>query len=266
MGSFDEIINQNENGLILPNAKYDNGIKEDTQRTAAWFESRKGRFTGSCIKELMTCDRSASKMEWGRAEKLIAFGDTAMKYVFEKAMERLRNKVIQTPTSYTMKYGTDNESTVVRLLEKIGYTIEKVGFIEIEGLEGIAGASPDGRVIDNNGMPYGLEIKCATGWDGLYNRHGIDIDQSHIDFWQLQTEMMALNIDAIMYVVAEPSENIFEPNITDLSIKIVQSSPIHQDAIRKRCLIGNDIIKEFLNGKSFMNAVRDVCSNFKPVI
>ena len=232
------------------------------QRTEEWFEQRRGRFTGSKIKDLMSCSRSTAKLEWGRAEKLIDFGNTAKKYIYGRAKERQRNKVVKIPSSAAMKYGTENEIPVVKLLKKQypDYIFEDVGFVEF--IEGIAGASPDGRII-TPAKKIGLEIKCATDWNGVYDRHELPIDQTNKDFWQLQGEMLALEVNEIMYVTAEPSENIFEPNITDLSIKFIDASPIHQKAIEQRCMIADAGIELYLNGLNFHEAIQKACSDFE---
>ena len=222
------------------------------QRSEEWVKQRLGRFTGSQIDELMSCSRASAKYEWGRPEKLIDLGDTAKKYIFAKAKERQRGKVIQATTSYAMKYGTEQESTVWNILLKKYPRIQKTGFIEF--ISGVAGASPDGA-----GSDFGIEIKCVTDWDGLYKRHIEPFDQSHDDFWQIQSEMLALECKKLLYAVAEPSENIFEPNITDISEKWVEASPIHQQAIIQRCKLGDMIIKKYLSGVEWHEAVRQGC-------
>ena len=45
----------------------------DLQRTEDWLEKRKGRFTGSKIKDLMNCGRATSKQSWGEITKLFDF-------------------------------------------------------------------------------------------------------------------------------------------------------------------------------------------------
>ena len=226
------------------------------QRSDEWFKQRLGRFTGSQIDKLMSCSRASAKYEWGRPEKLIDLGETSKKYIFAKAKERQRGKVIQSATSYAMKYGTEQESTVWNILLKKYPDIQKVGFIEF--IPGIAGSSPDGA-----GDDFGIEIKCVTDWDGMYKRHIEPFDQSHDDFWQIQTEMIALEANRLLYVVAEPSENIFEPDITDISEVWVTASPIHQQAIIQRCKLGDMIIKKYLSGVEWHEAVRAGCSEFE---
>ena len=52
--------------LIKDNASF--------QRTNEWLEQRKGRFTGSKIKDLMGCGRSTAQKPWGSIEKVYDFG------------------------------------------------------------------------------------------------------------------------------------------------------------------------------------------------
>lgn len=232
--------------------------EKSLQRTDEWFEQRQGKFTGSGISNLMVCDRSSAKYEWGRPEKIIGLGDGARKYIFEKCMERRRNKIVKTPVTSAMKYGTMNETTVIALLkEKHNLVVEEVGFLEF--IDGLAGASPDGR-IDKD---CGYEGKCSTDWGNFYLRVSNPVDQKHMDFWQLQSEMLALKSDQILYCVAEPSESIFEPNITDLFIQYVNASKIHQAAIIQRCYLGKMIMDKFLSGMSFTDAITFACTNFE---
>lgn len=232
---------------------------EGLQRTDEWFNQRKGRFTGSRIKDLMACDRSNAKYEWGRPEKIIGLGEAAKKYIFEKAMERKRDKIIKSYPTAAMRYGTEQETYVIALLkEKHGIEIEEVGFLEF--IEGLAGASPDGKV---KGKDCGFEGKCSTDWANFYNRVSDPVDEKHMDFWQLQSEMLSLKVPEILYCVAEPSEDMFKPNITDVELQYVKASPIHQEAIKKRAYLGKMIIDQFLNGMSFSDAVTFGCTNFE---
>ena len=227
---------QSQNQQTTPHSK---------QRTDEWFKKRLGLFTGSEIHKLMSCSRSTARMEWGRPEKLVDFGETAKKYIFAKAKERQRGKVVKMPTTAAMIYGTENEETVKKMLD---FEINEVSFKEF--LPGVAGSSPDGYVEEGS---FGLEIKCATGWDGLYDRHENNVDQKHKDFWQLQSEMLSLNVNKMLYVVAEPSEDIFDPEITDLSMMWVHASKIHQQAIIERSKIGDKVIKEWIKNDGKKN-------------
>lgn len=232
--------------------------KENLQRTEKWFKDRLGKFTGSENHKLMGCTTSTSKIGWDREDKIIDFNETAKKYVYNKAKERQRKKVLKRSIGKNGEYGTEAEKMVMILLrEKYPeYKFEEVGFIEF--IEGIAGASGDGLV--NYDMAQ--ETKAATNWDALYTRFEIPFDQSHQDFWQIQSEMLALNVNKCLYVIAEPSEHLNEPIITDLSIKVVSSSPIHQQALIHRCMIGFKAIELYLSGVNFHESIRVACTEY----
>lgn len=228
--------------------------EEKLQRTKEWYEARRGRFTGSDIEKLMGVTPSAAKMEWGRVEKLLAFNETAIKYIYSKAKERQRGKVIKTPSARQMEYGTNQEPIVKKML---GMEIEEVCFTEF--IKGVAGASPDGKIQD-----MALEIKCSTNWNGVYIRHELPFDEKSEDFWQITAEMLALGVKKTLYVVAEPSEDIMEPNITHLSQKVVELSEVHAKAMINRCNIGDKAIRYFLDGVNIHEAVRRACSEYEP--
>ena len=261
METFDQLIKEAEKNIIskLESKGVDIGVKESLQRTPEWYKDREGEFTGSEISKLMGVDRSFSKIEWGRPEKLVAFNETAKKYIFGKAKERQRNKVLKRSIGKNGEYGETAEKIVFELLKEKypDYKFEGVGFIEF--IKDIAGASPDGLI----NYDMGLEIKLATTWDTLYLREQFKVDHTHQDFWQIQTEMLALKVKKCMYVVAEPPEYLEDMNIDDLSIQYVKASPIHQQAIIQRCHIGNDAIFRYLAGTEFHEAVRQACTEYE---
>ncbi len=235
--------------------KQDNSL----QRTDQWFEDRRGKFTGSEIYKLMSCTKASKAYEWGRAEKTIDFSEIAKKYVFGKAKERQRKIVLRRSIGKNGDFGEEAEKIVFEMLKVkfSDYKFEKAKFLEF--IEGIAGASPDGLV----NYEMALEIKLAIIWDTLYTRHEIIFDYKHADFWQIQSEMLALNVKKCMYVVAEPPKDLYDMKIDDLSIKYIDCSPIHQKCIIDRCMIGNKAIELYLSGVNFHEAVRDSCSNYE---
>lgn len=241
------------------------------QCTDKWLNDRKGKFTGSKIKELMGTSKTTSKMEWGRAEKIIDLNETSIKYIFSRAMERKREKIIRTPSTKAMRFGKDYEKEVFDYLANKypRSTFESVGFVEF--IPGIAGASPDGKITNKKGDISNLEIKITSGsWNGLYDRHYLNIGntdigelgEKHIDFWQINAEMLALQTDYTLYAVAEPPEDLDNPEITDISRKYIKASKIHQSAIIQRCMLGENIIKEFLSTNNFQLAVANCCEKF----
>lgn len=211
------------------------------------------------INDLMTCTQSTSRMEWGRPEKIIDFGEIAKKYVFSKAMERKTGEYLERSIGFNGEYGKKVEPLIkVLYLEKYpGIKLEETGFVEF--LEGIAGASPDGIINDE----FGVEIKAAMSWNGFYERLHLPFEQKHKDFWQIQAEMLALNVKQVIYIVGYPAKDLFNPEIKDIEEKILDASEIHQQAIIQRCKIGNDIIEFFLDGVEFQEAVRIACTEFE---
>ena len=254
MGSFTDKLNDLEATIKVLRSETESG-----QRSPEWFAQRLGKFTGSKISDLMKCGRSTAKKEWDAPEKIFDLGAGALSYIYAKAKERQRNKVIESATTAAMRYGIENETTLKGLYmsENNDLRFEEVGFLEF--IEGIAGASGDGKIFSDKEI-YGVELKCATTWEQFYNRTEVEMNPSHMDFWQLQSEMLAMNVGKIIYIVAEPSESIFEPNITDYSKKIVYASELHQAAIIKRCEFGDKIIKEYLKGKNIFSKCVEIAS------
>ena len=275
MGNFEELIKQNDSKLsTLLNLQ---GAPADLQRTPEWHEQRRGMVTGSKTNDLMNCDRSAAKKEWGRPEKTIALGKSAIKYIFEKAMEREHGKVIEIPDVVQMQYGRTAEPVIVKMLKEYfsgekNFEFVDQGFIKVPGYEEYLGASPDGLGIvkpDN----VGIEIKASTNWGTLYDRIIEPVDQSHKDFWQLQTEMLALQVDMLYYVIAHPPASVYDflasDNITEqigmigeIEVIEVKASKLHQDEILKRAVLCRQIGNLYFEGKSFYNALTEVLSNF----
>lgn len=229
------------------------------QRTETWHEDRKGKFTGSMMSDLMTATQSTKSFEWGRPEKIIDFGETAKKYVFSRAMERKTNMYLERSIGFNGEYGKIVEPQIKALYQE-KYPTQRFGdtyFLEF--LPGIAGASPDG-LID---YKFGAEIKAAMSWNGIYERLHLPFDQKHKDFWQIQSEMLALNVNQVVYIIGYPAKDLFNPVITDIEEKILDSSEIHQQAIIQRCQIGNNAIELFLSGVEFQEAIRRACEEFK---
>ncbi len=238
--------------------EYEVNQDDSLQRNTKWFKDREGEFTGSEINKLMAVSKSTSSIEWGRPEKLIDFSETAKKYIFGKAKERQRKKVLKRSIGKNGEYGEQAEKLVITLLKILypDYKFEDTGFIEF--IKNIAGASPDGLI----NYIMALEIKLATTWDTLYLREQLVFDYKHQDFWQVQSEMLALNVKKCMYVVAEPPEYLEDMELADLSIQIVDASPIHQEAIKQRCMIGNDAIVRYLSGVNFHEAIRQAITEY----
>jgi len=205
---------------------------DELQRTEEWLEARSGNFTGSKMKLLMGCGRSSAKMAWGTTDKLVDFGKTAEKYIYNVGKERITGNRSQHITSQEMNHGKIQEPLLIQKLldDKIIESYEARAFVKFEDHNG--GASPDGSVI-YKGEKVGLETKCCVSWDGHYARKYSKVDEKHDDFWQFQSEMLALKVDKLLYVVADPM------TIDDYEIDIIVASPIHQKAMLQRIEIAD---------------------------
>ncbi len=239
-------------------------IEQGLQRTSEWFEQRRGRFTGSKIKDLMSSNRSVSKKNWSDPTKILGLGDGALTYIYEKAMERKEGYVIRTASTASMRYGSENED-VVKLMfeEKNKVEVQEIGFIQHPNFD-FLGASPDGKITASDDKNYAVEIKCPTSWSNYMKRMEVEFDPKHIDFWQIQTEMMCMGVDECVYIVAYPPENIFEPEIKGFDYKVVQAIPEIQNAILERAKLGNLIIETFEanDWKDFYKCVEIGVTNF----
>lgn len=233
---------------------------EDLQRSKEWFKARLGRFTGSKKKELMSCNRAAAKMSWNDVDKIFEFGETAIIYIYGRAQERLTGISPQMPDTWQMRWGKYAESEIVKdmLKREVIQNFKECGFELFQEVD-YAGASPDGIVVVD-GVEMGLEIKACVSWDGHFKRMEVKVHDKHDDFWQIQSEMMTLGLNELLYVVAKPME------VNQYDMQIVKASPIHQKAIERRCEIANAAIEMWNKDRENLSlrvAIETSCANYK---
>ena len=239
----------------------------ELQRTEEWQQQRKGCWTGSQKKALMSCGRSGGRISWLEPSKVFDFGDTALKYIYENAMERKTGRYIDKGQGTTeIRYGTVVEPLIVKMLKKelkkqgSKLKYEPVGFKEYPNIN-TAGVSADG-VLNLKKVPYAVvEMKACTSWQTHYDRTFNFTDDKSIDFWQMQSEMIAWGVKECYYVVAEPPSDIrkyvyYDGNILDLykdfkkevsiNIEVVKASEIHQKALVHRVIIAEEVLNRFL--------------------
>ncbi len=111
----------------------------DEQRSAAWFEARLGKATGSKFGDIMAGETRAG---WKN-------------YRAQLVLERMTGTKLETFTSAEMAWGTSTEP-LARLYYTLrtGNVVEECGFFEHESMA--AGASPDG-LVGEDGL---IEVKC----------------------------------------------------------------------------------------------------------
>ena len=234
---------------------FDSTDSDSLQRTEEWLEKRKGRFTGSRIKDLMNCGRSTSKMIWGRSEKTVDFGATAEKYIYNVGKERTTGLRSMSASSKAMQHGTDSEPLLIQQLidDKVITDFEELGF-EHFGEYKNGGASVDGVCI-YKGEKVALELKCCVSWDGHFKRMYNEVHEKHDDFWQFQSEMLATGVKKCLYVVAAPMQ------VEQYDIQIVNASEIHQQAMLDRCKIADKAI-ELWDVHPYPVALEIACAEF----
>lgn len=258
---------------------------KELQRTEKWQQDRKGRWTGSQKKALMSCSRSGGRLSWLEPSKVFDFGDTSLKYIYENAMERKTGRYIDKGQGTTdMRYGTKVEPLIVKMLKKelkkqgSKLKYKPVGFKEYPNIN-TAGVSSDGILTLNKKVDAVVEIKACTNWGSHYDRTFEFTDDKSIDFWQMQSEMIAWEVNKCYYVVAEPPKDIkkyanYDGDIMDLykdfkkevsiNIEIVKPSDIHQKALVKRIHIAEDALNNFLEkGGSLKEILYRTIDSFK---
>lgn len=237
---------------------------QDLQRTENWRKERRGNWTGSQFKNCMTCNSKGGKLDWFNNDKVYYFSEGAVKYIFANAMERKTGRYIETDSTKEMKYGTIIEPLIFRRaeeeLKKKGLVLQKVGFKTFDDFP-TAGVSSDAIVLNARQEIVGSgEFKACSSWSTLYERTFELLDEKGIDFWQTQGQMLAWNVAKNWYIVASPPRNInfylraenpmdyYEEwcEETELTIQVVEASPIHLNALKKRIQIMESTVNRYL--------------------
>lgn len=227
------------------------GDDKKKQRTKEWHQQRLGNWTGSRIKSIMSCNSAGGKMSWDNEDKIYEFSKGVLKYIYSRAKERQSGKIINTPSSAVMDYGTKVEPYIIKAS---GEDVKEVGYKEHPNIKHL-GASSDG-IIEQ--LPAVVEIKACTNWETHYNRTFENVNEKSIDFWQTQLEMLVWDFDKCVYLVSEPPENIFDyinerkvyedfAKECKISKQIIKSSKFHQKAIIERVKIVDKVCERWIN-------------------
>lgn len=257
-----------KSNLVLGIKKEKKPNSDNLQRTEKWRLDRLGRWTGSQQKNLMSCSRSGGRITWNEIDKVFMFGETALKYIYENAMERKTGRWIDMGKgTKEMQYGTKVEPLILKSAKKefkrlgIFGKLKKVGFKQFPTIPS-AGVSSDAILVDKrtDQVLASVEIKACTNWSSHYDRTFEAFDEKSIDFWQTQGQMVAWSVNKTYYVVAEPPTDIqkylqYDGDIMDLykdfskeclvSVQEVVGSEIHQKALLKRIMIAENTLLNF---------------------
>lgn len=197
------------------------------QGSEAWENARKGRATASEAKNILTPTGRLSSQAEAYARRLV------------------RETVLDDPLRFTGNKATDwghEHEPEARALyaERIGREILEVGFVT-QKRNPILGASPDGLILDPEGVRRGLEIKCpsidkliawaiegilpeehlpqvrasmvVTGlrqWDFVGYHPGAPLFVPPPAEWDEETDRMAEALDAFVELYAEVRPQVLE--------------------------------------------------------
>ena len=192
------------------------------QRNMAWHQERLGRFTSSRFDDMMKVGRASTKRRRERITNSLAcgdisqeyydielqeiesieyesrFGDACKTYVYEKIAEIMTQSVHLTGGSAATEWGTDQEANAVRHYEKVtSRRVQPIGFLKYNEM---AGGSPDGKIIGENGI---IEIKCPFN-PANHIRTLLTETVPKSYFYQIHGNIMVTGSDFCDYVSYDP--------------------------------------------------------------
>lgn len=253
------------------------------QRSEEWFKQRSFCYTGSKGKTIMACSPRGAKMSWDNPDKINEFSSGIISYIYETAMQRKTNRYIKGASTTDMKYGTIVEPLIEKrsreqYFNAKGLVRVPVGFKTFPNRP-YAGASSDDIITKNDEIIAVVENKACSSWGTHYKRTYENTDESSIDFWQTQMEMIAWEVDLCYYIVISPPTDImkyvyYDGDIMDLydewcsetemTIEEIKRSPIHCDALLKRIDILEKVTVEFLETNEKIDVILDRVKNDEP--
>ena len=261
---------------IEVNHEEEKHVQDSLQRTEVWFEERRGNWTASQFKSLMSSNSSGGKLDWFDKQKVFLFSEGSIKYIFANAMERKTGRYITSDSTKEMKYGTKIEPLIEKRfglwLVQHGLSFKKVGFKTFDDIP-TAGVSSDGIVLDGlKGIVASAEFKACSSWTTLFDRTYELMDETGKDFWQTQGQMEAWNVKKNYYVVISPPKDInrylycedinemYEEWIaeTEMEIQILNRSDIHCAALVKRIKIAESTVERFLSEADSEQTIKEI--------
>lgn len=201
-------------------------------------DNHKGNFSGSVMSDLMT---KTTRTKWDE-KTIFSFGKTAQSLILQKAAERLTGDSFTDEfTSKYTEWGKRYEPEAIEALsKKLRRKIYPVPFKLSKEID-FLGATPDGRLF--NGSV--IEIKCPERKANHIKHYTSIIDSKHQYFWQIQTELLVMESDTCIFATYRPD---ISPGLRLKSFKVI-ASPYHQNLIRMRVLIANEIISKLIKHK-----------------
>ncbi|MEM6413167.1 MAG: lambda exonuclease family protein [Pseudomonadota bacterium] len=196
------------------------------QRSAEWFEMRRGKFTASNADRLMSNGRKTGE-----------FGQKFYTLIDEIAVERLIGKTFGHFVSPAMQRGTELEPQAIAAYEFTSGNVVDPAFFVLDG--DIAGCSPDGYVGDD-GL---VEAKCPENMAKHLNYlHSATHAEEYR--WQLQFQLCVTKrawVDIVSYHPEFPPHlqvaiERVEPNTEDfhqIRVRLVQAETLVKNKIQE---------------------------------
>ena len=187
------------------------------QHSEEWYAIRCGRFTAS------------------KADTIAVAGTGLETLCFNIVAEKLTGRKEETFKSAAMEQGNELEAVARTLFEmKTDYTVEEVGFIEIDDLEG---SSPDGLIHIGDELT-GVEFKCPQ--DNTYAKLLFDRKIKPEYYAQMQMQMRHVGARRWFYCVYNPH---FAEEMVIIEVAI---DPDFQEKLDKGLTKGKARVREIL--------------------
>lgn len=187
------------------------------QHSEEWYAIRCGRFTAS------------------KADTIAAAGAGLETLCFNIVAEKLTGRKEETFKSAAMEQGNELEAVARTLFEmKTGYTVEEVGFVEIDDLEG---SSPDGLIHIGDELT-GVEFKCPQ--DNTFAKLLFDRKIKPEYYAQMQMQMRNTGAHRWFYCVYNPH---FAEEMVIIEVAI---DPAFQEKLDKGLTKGKARVREIL--------------------
>ena len=188
------------------------------QHSEEWYAIRCGRFTAS------------------KADTIAVAGTGLETLCFNIVAEKLTGRKEETFKSAAMEQGNELEAVARTLFEmKTGYTVEEVGFVEFDDLEG---SSPDGLIHIGDELT-GVEFKCPQ--DNTYAKLLFDRKIKPEYYAQMQMQMRDTGAHRWFYCVYNPHFD------EEMVIIEVAKDAAYQEKLDKGLIKGKARVREILN-------------------
>jgi len=144
------------------------------QGSPEWFAARIGRVTASRVSDVIAKTKSG-------------YAASRANYMAQLVAERLTGMAMETYTNAAMQWGVDQEPMARdAYCFRNDVEVQEVGFVDHPSIK-MAGASPDGQIMDDFGVCVGLvEIKCPNTATHIDTLLGEPIDGKYIAQMQFQ--------------------------------------------------------------------------------